>query len=207
MAARSGAAGSSSGALFTKDIGKETGKETGEKARGEGAARARRVTKREDRRQDEAGLFSPAGTDRIEPAGATVDEAIRTLMRDPRYWRDRGKGVSDHVVRQWRRAYPGRGRRAGGGTTALSPAIRADEVEPWSPAESHAWPNPSGDDTIHSRPAVIMPGFEWDARNGEWVSVPPGSEGHEGCADAQPHPFRHATGVGGHCWAAPAKTR
>ncbi len=78
----------------------------------------------------------------LRPQGATVDERIRSLMRDPRYWRDRDPDLQAHVARQWQRAYPGRRVHAGFKAPQPEAVIRPEDVEGWPLGGAEPAPTP-----------------------------------------------------------------
>ncbi|MEQ8604275.1 MAG: hypothetical protein RIB45_13245 [Marivibrio sp.] len=91
----------------------------------------------------------PPGSAPLTPQGAAVDDRIRSLMRDPRTWRERDPGLLDHVTRQWARAYPGMSLHTGFKRLDPQRAIRPIDVEPWPPQPPQAttlerrWDDPS----------------------------------------------------------------
>jgi len=108
---------------------------------------------------------------------ATVDDRIRSLIRDRRYWKDRDPGLLDHVTRQWARAYPGVSVHTGFKRPEPRPAIGPEEVEPWplrdEKPEIQKLPARPGDHPTHPRPAVVAPGWTWNGRTGAWEPMTP----------------------------------
>jgi len=94
----------------------------------------------------------------VQPNGETVDEAIRSLMRDPRYWRDRNPDLQDHVAQQWQRAYPNPLFAIGLERPHQDPAILAHDVEPWpKPLPTPNPSTPGSENTITLRPLPAYP--------------------------------------------------
>ncbi|MCR9222308.1 MAG: hypothetical protein NXI21_18960 [Alphaproteobacteria bacterium] len=132
-----------------------------------------------------------AGPAPLVPQGATVDARIRSLMRDPRYWRDRDEGLQNHVMRQWERAYPGTSLHAGFSRPDPIPAIEPDAVEAWPP-EATPLPAPHRDGPLHPRPAVINPEFVWNAETGRWERDPAHRPGRGSPSAPAPQPLTAA---------------
>ncbi|MEQ8602417.1 MAG: hypothetical protein RIB45_03790 [Marivibrio sp.] len=119
----------------------------------------------------------PPGSAPLTPQGATVDDRIRSLMRDPRYWRERDPGLLDHVTRQWRRAYPGVSRHVGFKRPDPQPAIRPGDVEPWPARDEkpklQKLPARPGEHPPHPRPMIMRPGWRWNGWTGRWERMTP----------------------------------